>query len=154
MNIEGKLKELGIELPPASRPMANYQMTARLGSALYTSGAGYMREGKAMITGKLGDDVSMEQGYQAARETALQLMSNLRAELGSLDKIKSFVKILGFVNSTDDFIRQPEVINGASDVIVEVFGDKGEHARSAIGVNTLPFDIPVEIELIVEVEEE
>ncbi|MDV6379151.1 RidA family protein [Sporosarcina sp. GW1-11] len=153
MTIEERLQDLGIELPAPSSPMANYEMTAQLGNALYTSGAGYMRAGKPMITGKLGDTVSVEEGYNAARETALQLMSNLQAELGSLDRIKSFVKILGFVNSTDDFIRQPEVINGASDIIIEVFGDKGKHARSAIGVNTLPFDIPVEIELIVEVKD-
>lgn len=153
MNINEKLEELGIQLPPPSRPMANYEMSARIGNALYSSGAGYMKDGNPAMTGKLGADVSMDQGYQAARGTALQLLSNLQDELGSLDKIKSFVKILGFVNSTDDFIRQPEVINGASDVIIEVFGDKGKHARSAIGVNTLPFDIPVEIELIVELEE-
>ncbi|WP_301109883.1 RidA family protein [Sporosarcina sp.] len=153
MNIEEKLAALGIHLPPPSRPMANYEMSARVGNVLYSSGAGYMKDGKPAITGKLGDDVSMEQGYQAARGTALQLLSNLQDELGSLDKIKNFVKILGYVNSTDDFIRQPEVINGASDVIIEVFGDKGKHARSAIGVNTLPFDIPVEIELIVELED-
>ncbi|WP_153731024.1 RidA family protein [Sporosarcina obsidiansis] len=153
MNIEERLKELEITLPPPSSPMANYEMTARLGNALYTSGAGYMRNGKPMLTGKLGNDVSTEQGYHAARETALQLMSNLLAELGSLDRIKSFVKVLGFVNSTDDFIRQPEVINGASDVIIEVFGEKGKHARSAIGVNTLPFNIPVEIEMVVELED-
>lgn len=153
MKIQEKLKELGIQLPPPSRPMANYEMSARIGNALYSSGAGYMKDGKPAITGKLGEDVSMEQGYHAARGTALQLLSNLQDELGSLDKIKSFVKILGFVNSTDDFIRQPEVINGASDIIIEVFGDKGKHARSAVGVNTLPFDLPVEIELIVELED-
>lgn len=153
MIIEQRLKELGIKLPPPSKPMANYEMTARLGNALYTSGAGYMRDGRPMVTGKLGKEVSLEQGYEAARETGLQLISNLQAELGSLDKIKRFVKVLGFVNSTDDFIRQPEVINGASDIVMEIFGEKGKHARSAIGVNTLPFDIPVEIELIVELDD-
>lgn len=150
--IEKKLGELGIILPGQTISMGNYVTARRSGNMLYLSGNGPMREGKVVMSGKLGADLSIEQGYEAARITAINILGVLRNELGDLDKIKQFVKVLGFVQSTDDFYDQPKVINGASDLFVEVLGEKGRHARSAIGTSVLPFNLPVEIEVIVEVE--
>ena len=151
--IEKKLGELGIILPGQTKSMGNYVTARRSGNMLYLSGNGPMREGKVVMSGKLGADLSIEQGYEAARITAINILGVLKSELGDLDKIKQFVKVLGFVQSTDDFFDQPKVINGASDLFVEVLGEKGRHARSAIGTSVLPFNLPVEIEAIVEVEE-
>lgn len=150
--IEKKLGELGIILPGQIKSMGNYVTVRKSGNMLYLSGNGPMREGKVVMSGKLGADLSIEQGYEAARITAINILGVLKSELGDLDKIKQFVKVLGFVQSTDDFYDQPKVINGASDLFVEVLGEKGRHARSAIGTSVLPFNLPVEIEVIVEVD--
>lgn len=151
MSIEERLKELNIYLPEPPKPAANYVTAKRVGRLVYTSGQDCRENGILPYEGKLGRDLTVEQGYQASRKTAINCLSVLKEEIGSLDNIKQFVKLLGLVNSTDDFTEQPAVINGASDLIYEVFGDKGNHARSAISANSLPFNIPVEIEMIVEV---
>jgi len=153
MLIETKLKEMGIELPPAVTPVANYVPTVRAGNLIFLSGHGPLKEDGSLITGKVGSDLTTEQGYEAARRIAIGLLGSLKASIGDLDKVKRVVKLLGLVNCTSDFKDQPKVINGASDFFVEVFGDKGKHARSAVGTNALPMNIAVEIEMIVEVEE-
>jgi enamine deaminase RidA (YjgF/YER057c/UK114 family) len=153
MKAEMRLKEVGLELPPAVRPVANYVNAVRTGNLVFLSGHGPAREDGSMITGKVGADLTLEEGYEAARRVALVLLASLKGEIGDLDKVKRVVKLLGMVNCRPDFVDQPKVINGASDLLVEVFGDKGRHARSAVGMNALPMDISVEIEMIVEVEE-
>jgi enamine deaminase RidA (YjgF/YER057c/UK114 family) len=147
---EYNLKQKNITLPPPAKPVANYVPAVRVGNLLFFSGAG---PGPSTPKGKVGKDLSLEQGYQAARATGLNLLATARATLGSLDKVKKIVKVLGMVNSAPGFTDQPKVINGFSDLMVEVFGEAiGKHARSAVGVAELPFNIPVEIELILEVE--
>jgi len=153
MQIEAKLNEMGIELPSAVTPMANYVPAVRTGNLVFLSGHGPIKEDGSLITGKVGADLSTEQGYEAARRIAIGLLGSLKAEIGDLDKVKRLVKLLGLVNCTSEFADQPKVINGASDFFVEVLGDKGKHARSAVGSNALPLNIAVEIEMIVEVED-
>lgn len=153
MNAENKLKELGLKLPPAAKPVANYVSAVRTGNLVYLSGHGPLRNDGTTITGKVGTDLTLEEGYEAARRVAVGLLGSLKAEIGNLDKVRRVVKLLGMVNCTPDFIDQPKVINGASDLLVKVFGDKGKHARSAVGMNSLPMNISVEIEMIVEVED-
>lgn len=150
---ETKLKEKGIVLTAPSKPVANYVNAVRVGNLLFLAGKGPTKADGTMITGKIGKDMTIEQGYEAARITAINHLSVLKAELGSLNKVKRIVKVLGMVNCTDDFKDQPKVINGYSDLMVEIFGDKGKHARSAVGMNSLPNGIAVEVEVIVEVEE-
>jgi enamine deaminase RidA (YjgF/YER057c/UK114 family) len=152
MSAEMKLKELGISLPQASRPLANYVPAVRAGSILFVSGHGPYNDGKTMTSGKLGKELTIEQGYQAARNVALNCLASIKATVGDLDKVKRVVKLLGMVNCTEDFRDQPKVINGASDLLVEIFGDAGKHARSAVGMQALPNGIPVEIEMILEIE--
>ncbi len=152
MGAEARLKELGITLPEQPKPVANYVPTVRVGNLLFVSGHGPYNDGKIKMAGKLGADLTIEEGYQVARTVAMNCLSSIRMELGSLDKVKRFVKLLGMVNCTEDFKEQPQVINGCSDLLVELFGDAGKHARSAVGMQALPFRIPVEIEMIVEVE--
>jgi len=152
MKAETKLKEIGLELPPAVKPVANYVPAVRAGDLVFLSGHGPFREDGALITGRVGSDLTLEEGYEAARRVALGLLGSLKEEIGDLDKVRRVVKLLGMVNSTHDFSDQPKVINGASDLLVEVFGEKGKHARSAVGMNALPMNIPVEIEMVVEVE--
>ena len=152
MQIENRLKEMGIELPPAATPVANYVPAVRSGNLVFLSGHGPRDEQGNMITGKVGADLTVEQGYQAARRIAIGLLGSLKSVIGELDKVKRIVKLLGLVNCTPEFGDQPKVVNGASDFFVEVFGDKGKHARSAIGTNALPGNISVEIEMIVEIE--
>ena len=152
MQIENRLKDMGIELPAAATPVANYVPAVRSGNLIFLSGHGPKDEAGAFITGKIGADLTAEQGYQAARRIAIGLLGSLKAVIGDLDKVNKIVKLLGLVNCTPDFGDQPKVINGASDFLVEVFDDKGKHARSAIGTNALPSNIAVEIEMIVEVE--
>lgn len=147
-----KLKDMGIELFAPSRPMANYVKAVRVGNLLYLSGHGPGKADGTNITGKVGEDLSTEQGYDAAKQTGISILSTLKSELGDLNKVKRIVKVLGMVNCTDGFTDQPKVINGFSDLMVAVFGDKGRHARSAVGMNSLPGNIAVEIEIIVEVE--
>ena len=153
MGAETNLKAKNIALPTPPSPMANYVGAVRVGNLLFVSGHGPMRDGKPVARGKVGKDLSTEQGAQVAREVGLNLLATVRAQLGSLDKVKRIVKVLGMVNATDDFGEQPKVINGFSDLMVEVFGETiGKHARSAVGMASLPNNIPVEIEMILEVE--
>lgn len=148
MVVENRLRSLGIELRPLEKPVANYLHAKIFGNLIYVSGCAPIKDGKSLYLGKLGKDLTVEEGYQAAREAAINLISVLKFELGDLDRVTSIVKILGFVASADDFYSQPAVINGASDLMVEVFGDAGRHARAAIGTNAIPGNLPVEIELI------
>lgn len=152
MKAEEKLKEIGLELPPAVQPVANYVTAVRTGNLVFLSGQGPLREDGTLITGKIGSDLTQEEGYDAARRVGLGLLASLKTEIGDLDKVRRVVKLLGMVNCMPDFVDQPKVINGASDLLVDVFGDKGKHARSAVGMNALPMNIAVEIEMIVEVE--
>ena len=152
MKTEQRLKELGIELAKPTSPMANYVNAVRTGNLLYLAGKGPGLPGKPLPVGKVGRDFTIEQGYGFARETGLSLIAVMKAELGDLDRVRRIVKVLGMVNATPEFGNQPEVINGCSDLFVEVFGDRGRHARSAVGMGSLPRGIPVEIEVIVEVE--
>jgi enamine deaminase RidA (YjgF/YER057c/UK114 family) len=153
MAAEARLKELKLTLPQLPKPMANYVGAVRVGNLLFVSGHGPMRDGRPIMRGKLGKDLSVEQGYQAAHEVGLALLATVRANLGSLDKVRRVVKVLGMVNSADGFGDQPKVINGFSDLMVEVFGEAiGKHARSAVGMAGLPVNIPVEIEMVLEVE--
>lgn len=147
-----KIKELGIELIAPTKPIANYVKAIRSGNLLFLSGHGPSKADGASITGKVGADMTIEEGYAAARQAAISLLSTMKAELGSLNKVKRVVKVLGMVNCTPDFTDQPKVINGCSDLLVAVFGENGKHARSAVGMNALPGNITVEIEIIVEVE--
>jgi enamine deaminase RidA (YjgF/YER057c/UK114 family) len=153
MPAESRLKEKNITLPTPSTPVANYVGAVRVGNLLFVSGHGPIRDGKPTARGKVGKDLSVDQGYQVARDVGLNLLATVRATLGSLDRVKRVVKVLGMVNSADGFGDQPKVINGFSDLMVEVFGDTvGKHARSAVGMAELPMGIPVEIEMILEVE--
>ena len=153
MKFERKLKELGLELPAAPKPVANYVTAVRSGNLVFLSGHGPVKEDGTLITGKVGTDLTWEQGYEATKRVTLGLLSSLKAEIGDLDKVRRVVKLLGMVNCTPDFEDQPKVINGASDLLVELFGEKGKHARSAVGMNALPSNFSVEIEMIVEVED-
>ena len=148
---EDRLSELGIELPNAQLPMANYVTCRHSGNLLYFSGAGAFMDGRPAVFGKVGAELSEQDGYQAARLAGLNLISQLKREIGELDRVVQFVKVLAFVASAPGFYNQPAVMNGASDLFVEVFGEKGKHARSAVAVPALPFNIPVEIEMIVEI---
>jgi enamine deaminase RidA (YjgF/YER057c/UK114 family) len=149
---ENKLKALGIILPEVKAPVANYVNAVRVGNLLYLSGKGPSLPDGKYIVGKLGKDITIEQAYEAARLTAIMQIAVLKKELGDLSKVKRIVKVLGMVNCTDTFIDQPKVVNGFSDLMVAVFGEKGKHARSAVGMSSLPFGMVVEVELIVEVE--
>ncbi len=152
MGAEARLKELGITLPKLAKPVANYIPSVRVGNLLFLAGHGPILDGKATIRGKLGKDLSVEEAYKVAREVGLNLLASARAALGSLDKIKRVVKVLGMVASAEGFTDQPKVINGFSDLMVEIFDENGRHARSAVGMAELPMGIPVEIEMILEVE--
>jgi enamine deaminase RidA (YjgF/YER057c/UK114 family) len=147
MSAEKKLKELGIQLGPVTPPVANYVNAVRTGNLLYLAGKGPA----GGVTGIVGKDITVEQAYGHARTVGLNLMAVMRNELGSLDRVKRIVKVLGMVNAGPGFGDQPKVINGCSDLFVEVFGERGRHARSAVGMGSLPNNIPVEIEVIVEV---
>ncbi|MEM7051036.1 MAG: RidA family protein [Acidobacteriota bacterium] len=150
---EGRLAKLGLELPTLPPPAANYVRAVRTGNLVFLSGHGPWRAEGGYIKGRLGDDVSVEQGYEAARLTALAMLSSLKGEIGDLDRVRRIVKVLGMVRSTPDFTQQSAVINGCSDLLVEVFGkERGQHARAAVGMASLPIGIAVEIEMVVEVE--
>ncbi|UCE53167.1 MAG: RidA family protein [Desulfobacterales bacterium] len=153
MKIETRLKEMGLELPAPGKPVANYVSAVRSGNLVFLSGHGPVLENGNLITGKVGADLTLEEGYKAARQVALVLLASLKSEIGDLDKVRRVVKLLGMVNCTPDFVDQPKVINGASDLLVEIFGEKGKHARSAVGMNALPLNIAVEIEMIAEIED-
>lgn len=147
--ISERLKQLGIELPKAPPIAARYVPAVTVNNLVYTSGNDCRVNGTLMYTGKLGRDLTVEQGQEAARQTMINLLAVLQEHLGDLDRIERVVKLLAFVNSVDGFVEQPYVINGASDLLEAVFGEAGRHARSAIGTSELPFDTPVEIEMIV-----
>ena len=147
-----KLEELGIELPKASTPVANYVNAVRTGNLIFLAGKGPRKADGSYITGKVGVDLTIEQGYEAARMTGINQLAVLKAELGDLNQVKRIVKVKGMVNCSPDFGDQPEVINGYSDLMVAVFGDKGKHARAAVGMGSLPRGIAVEVEMVVEVE--
>ena len=152
-DVERKLNELGIELTKVQEPPASFIHATTTGTLVYTSGAGCEKDGKLLYKGKLGDNVTTEEGYEAARYTMINLLSVLKDHLGSLDRINKIVKLIGFVNCIPTYTDVPLVINGASDLLVEIFGERGKHARSSIGVNSLPLGMPVEIEMIVEIDE-
>jgi enamine deaminase RidA (YjgF/YER057c/UK114 family) len=151
VKIEKRLNELGIELPPARPPVANYVNAVRTGNLLFLAGKGPTRADGTDSSGIVGRDVSVEQAYQDARLVGLQLIAAMKAELGDLDRVARIVKVLGMVNGAPGFGQHPAVINGCSDLFVEVFGDRGRHARSAVGMGSLPNNITVEIEAVVEV---
>lgn len=142
-----KLQELGLQVPEISQPIANYVKWKQVGNLLYLAGSG------PKIYGKVGADLSTEEGYAAAKATGLEIIAVLQAATGDLGRIKQFVKVLGMVNCTPEYTAQPAVINGFSDLMVAVFGEKGKHARSAVGVGSLPNNMAVEIEVIVELED-
>jgi enamine deaminase RidA (YjgF/YER057c/UK114 family) len=151
-SIDERLKELGITLPDVPTPMANYVPYVRSGNLLFLSGQGPRVGAKEFKTGKVGKDVTVEDAYQHARLVGIQLLAAARHALGDLGKVRRVVKLLGLVNGTPEFDKQPQVVNGCSDLFVEVFGEIGKHARSAIGAGSLPGNITVEIEAILEVE--
>lgn len=150
-DVEQKLAALDIQLPEVSPPVANYVNAVQTGKLIFMAGKGPKKEDGEYITGKVGADLDIEQGYAAARRTAIIQLSALKAQIGDLNQVKRVVKVLGMVNAAPDFTDHPEVINGFSDLIVEVFGDRGKHARAAVGMASLPRNIAVEIEMIVEV---
>ncbi len=150
-DVEARLERLGIDLPSASPPIANYVNAVRTGNLIYLSGKGPLGADGSLVTGKLGQDLTIEEGYAAARLTGINLLAALKGEIGDLDQVSRIVKVLGMVNADSTFGDHPKVINGFSDLMVEVFGDRGRHARSAVGMGSLPDQIAVEIEMIVEV---
>lgn len=149
--IEQRLQELNITLPNAPAPIANYVSVQQAGELVFLSGAGGILGGKPVYTGKVGEGVTLEQAQDAARIAGVNLIAGLKKYLGDLDRVEQIVKLLGFVACTTDFYQQPAVIDGCSDLLVEVFGEKGKHARSAVAAPVLPMNIPVEIELIAKV---
>jgi enamine deaminase RidA (YjgF/YER057c/UK114 family) len=151
MKVESKLKELGLALPNPPKPVAAYLPAVQVGNLLFLSGTTCYENGKYLYTGRVGAELTMEQGYLAARQAMLNLLSVVKAELGDLDRVERVIKVNGYVNSAPDFDRQPAVINGASELLVKVFGSRGKHARTSIGVSDLPGHIPVEIEMVVQV---
>ncbi|MFA5245969.1 MAG: RidA family protein [Pedobacter sp.] len=153
VDIEARLKELNIQLVEPSVPTANFVKTVRVGNLVYTSGHGPDKPEGGTLQGVVGGDLSIEQGQEAARLTGIALLSSLKKEIGDLSKVKRVVKVLGMVQSTPEFKDQPKVMNAFSDMMVDVFGEKGKHARSAVGMVALPGNIAVEIEMIIEVED-
>ncbi len=152
MGAEQRSQELNLEFPPAPKPVGTYVPAVRVDNFLYVSGHGPLLPDETLIRGKVGGDLNTEQGKEAARIVGLGVLSTVRASLGSLDKVVRLVKVLGMVNSTPDFEEHPQVINGFSDLMVEIFGEAGKAARSAVGM-TLPMNIAVEVEAIFEVRE-
>ena len=151
MSPEEKIKSLGLTIPPALQPLAAYVPSVKSGSYIYTSGQLPMVAGELKYIGKLGQELTIEEGYEAAKICALNCLGAVKSIIGSLDEIVRIVKLTGFVSSGQGFTGQPKVINGASDILGEIFGDKGRHARSAVGVYELPLGAAVEIEMIIEV---
>ncbi|MEC4669485.1 MAG: RidA family protein [Nitrospirota bacterium] len=151
MSYEAKLVEMGIILPPPPKPVATYIPAVLTGHLLFLSGVVPFQDGKLVLEGKLGKDLTVEQGYEAARIALLNALAIVRSELGSLDRVAKVVRLVGYVASAEGFTQQPGVINGASDLLVRIFGEAGRHARAAVGAAGLPFDASVELELIVQV---
>lgn len=150
---EKKLKDLKIELLKPTQPIGTYVKAVRVGNLIFLSGHGPGKPDGTTMTGKVGKDATLEQGYMAARQTAISILSTLKAEIGDLNKVKRVVKVMGMVNCTEDFTDQPKVMNGFSDLMVSLYAEKGLHARTSVGVNALPGNMMVEVEMIVEVEE-
>lgn len=151
MSPEDRLAEIGLTLPEVAAPVAAYVPAVRTGSYVYTSGQLPLREGDLIRTGKVGAEVSPEEAHECAQQCALNALAAIRAEVGDLSAVTRVVKVVGFVASAPGFVAQPQVVNGASELLGKVFGDAGQHARSAVGVASLPLDAPVEVELVVEV---
>lgn len=152
--VEKKLEALGIVLDAGPDPMANYVSVQKAGNIWFFAGAGPFKNGKPAVFGRLGENMTTEEGYPAARLAGINLLAILKRELGgNWDKLEQIVKLQGFVSSTPDYYEQPKVINGVSDLFVEVLGDRGHHARTAVGTNVLPFRIPLEVEMIVKVKD-
>lgn len=149
---EAKLKELGITLPAVGQPLANYVPAVRAGNLIFLAGHGPAQPWGPTATGKVGKDLTVQQGYEAAKNVGINMLATLRGEIGDLGKVRRIVKVMGMVNAVDGFTQQPEVINGFSDLMVAVFGDRGKHARAAVGMGSLPRNLSVEIEMVVEVE--
>jgi len=149
--VEAKLEALGLSLPAPPAPVANYVRAVQVGNLVFLSGHGPTRDGSFAYQGKVGAERTVEEGYQAARVVMLNLLASLKEAVGDLDRVERIVKLLGMVNCTEDFGDQPKVINGASDLLVELYGERGRHARSAVGMQALPSQITVEIEMIVQV---
>lgn len=149
---EERLAALGIELPTPPAPVANYVRAVTTGNLVFLAGHGPLKPDGTYVTGKLGKDLTIEEGYEAARFTAIAMLASLKAEIGDLDRVRRIVKVTGMVNSDPAFTQQPKVINGCSDLLVSIFGDQGKHARAAVGMASLPIGIAVEIEMVVEVE--
>ena len=152
MNAEDKIKKLGIDLTHPAAPVANYVPAVRTGNLVYLSGKGPTQSDGTMMSGKVGSDLDIDQGYEAARLVGIQLLAGLKEHLGDLNRVSQVVKVLGMVNSSPDFQDHPKVINPASEILSTVFGDKGKHARVAIGANSLPLDAAVEIDAIFEID--
>ena len=153
MSVAERLRELNITLPAPPKPVAAYVPAVRTGNLLFVSGHGPSRGGKMQFIGKVGREFTIEEGYEASRLTALAILATVKAQLGDLGKVRRVVKLLGMVNCTEDFTRPPQVINGASDLFCELWGENGAHARSAVGLQQLPNGMAVEIESIWEVED-
>jgi len=151
MKIENKLKEIEINIPEVPKPVAEYIPAKKVGNLVYCSGQGPIKEGKFAYIGRLGEEVNIKEGYNAAKICALNCLAAIKSVIGSLDNIEEIVSLRGFVNSSLDFYRQPEVINGASELMVKIFGEKGKHTRCALGTSVLPGNIPVELEMVVKV---
>jgi enamine deaminase RidA (YjgF/YER057c/UK114 family) len=151
MSFEQKLRELGLDLPSPPKPVATYVPAVQAGELLFVSGVLPLRDGKLVLEGKLGRDLTEAQGYEAARIALLNALAIIRQELGSLDRVKKVVRLTGFVASADSFVQHPAVLNGASELLVRVFGQAGQHARVTVGTAALPLNAPVEIDLIVQV---
>ncbi len=152
-DVEQRLKEMGIQLHIPAPPVANFVHAVRSNNLVFLAGHGPLKQDGTWVTGKVGRDMDILEAQEAARLTTINLLSSLKAEIGDLNKVKRIVKVLGMVNSDETFTDQPQVMNGCSDLLVSVFGDRGRHARSAVGMASLPFGIPVEIEMILEVED-
>lgn len=154
MSAEERLKELGIKLPAPPKPLGVYVPTVRVGSLVYVAGMKASIDGEMKFKGKVGKDLTLEEGYEAAKICAMNCLAALKAEIGSLDKVERIVQVMGFVNSAEGFNQQPKVVNGASELLVKIFGERGQHARIAVGSNELPEDSPVEVAMIVKLKEE
>lgn len=150
-DVNQKIENLGYTLPKPGVPVANYVNSVRTGNLVFMAGKGARDEAGNLITGKLGQELTIEEGYEASKRVAIAQLGALKEEIGDLNKVKRIVKVLGMVNATSDFTNHPEVINGFSDTMVEIFGERGKHARAAVGMGSLPRNLAVEIEMIVEV---
>ncbi len=153
MQVEDKLARMGLVLPPPAPPAGNYIGAVLVGNLLFVSGHGPRCADQSYITGKVGRDLTTEQAYNAAKVVMLNCLASVKREIGDLDRVKRIVKLLGMVNCTADFTEHPQVINGASDLLLDLYGEAGRHARSAVGMQQLPMNIAVEVEMIVEIEE-